>query len=274
MIPNLAYQLNQSWAIGPVVVYTITFLTICMLLLTRSSTRGFIGYTSAIGAFAGMVYTALIVAMLFAGVMIAIPIFFVFFAICITFTFLPGLVAFGRIAKQKGSKVGKLIVGFGYLWAFIVVVIGLALGITLGVKLGASDVDFFYSNPYIQINNLYMFLIYSPWAFVAAYLILLGALSSSLARKSKITLIVYSVLNIFALLVFTICIHITDDRDLFVMVTVIYSILLALSDIPFAVALMVATYYGHLWNIITEDNTKGEVGHSNMNANQIDIEKN
>lgn len=89
--------------------------------------------------------------------------------------------------------------GFGYLWALAVVVIGLALAITMGVNLNSSDASFFGGSGYTRFNNAYVFLVYSPWAFVAAYLILLGAYSSSLSGKPRITLIVYSVLNIIDL---------------------------------------------------------------------------
>lgn len=271
MIPTLAYTIDVFWALGPLGVYLLTLIIICVLLLTRSSRRQSIGYTSAIGALAGTVYSALLFITLYVNREVALPMFYVFYAIFITFTFIPGLIAFAKISKQKGDRLGKFVLGFSYLWALAVMVIGLAMAITLGVNLNSSDASFFEGSGYTHFSKLYIFLVHSPWAFVATYLILLGAYSSSLTgKKPKMTLIVYSVLNMIAVLVLTICINITtDDSNLYVTLTLIYSFLLALSDIPYAIALIISTCYGHLW--VTESGVKED---PNTHVNQVDIEKN
>ncbi|CAO3612793.1 unnamed protein product [Mucor hiemalis] len=276
MLDSVIYNFEPTWSIGPAVISIVAFLVVSFLLFSRPNSRGPVGYAAFIGSLAGLINYVIIMVLYCTGASSSVtgyPATFVFQGIYLSFAFVPGLIGFRRISKENNSVAGKMTALFGYLWAFVVIVVGFALTIILAVNI--NDMYSIFYSPSIHFSKLLLFMNHSGWAFVAAYLILLSVNLSSTSGTSHKTIIIYSVLNILSVLVYTI---VANTRivggSIHAILSTIFAVPLVFCNIPIALGFIIATYYGSLWGS-NSDAIKGgrvEILESN-DSSRVDVER-
>lgn len=219
----------------------------------RGTSRTYLEYGTLLGVVSGLLYTIFVASLALQNDSINItdiePAFFFFYSVYTAFAFVPGLIVFRKIAKNRNYRFGKYVVYFGYFWSIVVVGVGFSLAIFTTVTLGEGIINSGVSFSSIRIFvKVLTFLYYSNWGFVAVFFILFGIYFRVLRDKARSTFIAYACLNLFSILVFVIIDNTFGEYNSFISkVTTVYGIMFALSDTPVAISFIIAIYYGHLW---------------------------
>lgn len=276
MLETMTYNFEPTWSIGPAVISIFAFLVVSFLLFSRPNSRGPVGYAAFVGSLAGLINYVIIMVLYCTGASSsaeAYPATFVFQGIYLSFAFVPGLIGFRRISKENGSAAGKMTTLFGYLWAFVVIVVGFALTIILAVN--TNDLYSVIFSPSQHFSNLLLFMYYSGWAFVAMYLILLIVNLSFISGTSRKTIIIYSALNMLSVLVYTIVANTRPvGSSIHVILSTVFAVPLVFCNIPIAVGFIIATYYGSLWSSNSDAIKGGKVEILESNgSSRVDVER-
>lgn len=271
MIPTIAYLYNPSWSYGPTTIFALTTVISASLILLRdSSHRAMMEYSAFVTTVSGFIYNILVMisftnnegAMKLPLLIGANPAIFIFYSIYISFAFMPCLIAFHKISRTAGLRLGyACIYYFGYIWVAITIVIGLALTILFATKL--PSMAKFQSADYNinlivaaseELSNylgLLLFIYFSNWALVATTVLLYVIHFRRLQRKARITLFVYLTINILSVIFFVVVLYggVTDVYTIEEMVNLIFWLMLVLVDIPVAIGVLVAICFGSTWTV-------------------------
>lgn len=168
--------------------------------------------------------------------------------------FIPGLIAFYRIARGQDRKTGVINSYFGYVWTAIVTVVGVTLMILIATTLPKDDVEYTrgaidasfikqVSQKISVLYRLYSFIYFSNWALVAACLNNHVIQFRAMKGKARDSLIANSTLNIIAV-IFNTALHNTSRNTDAVAVMVIIFVFVNMTS---GAAIIIAVQYGHLW---------------------------
>lgn len=254
MLPILSYVFHPTWSIGPLVISIFAVFMVGVLITLFSFSKDLTAYSALVSALSGLICNAVIVARFIESPTVAFgiasPSSYVFYGIYISFAFVPGLIGFYRISKGNGSKIGKFTVYLGYLWALITIIIGLAMTVYITKNFkdglyGQENLEHLIKQSKILLSFMY----YSGWGFIAAYLVLISTNTGTFPTTSRISFTVYSLLNLLAVLVNTIVfgLQMTSNLESNAILTT-FSVTIIFCDTAIAMALVIATYYGSLWN--------------------------
>ncbi|KAI7875825.1 uncharacterized protein EV154DRAFT_526321, partial [Mucor mucedo] len=233
------YSYLEFGYLGPLVIYSFLTLEICFCLFKGTVYRSPITYTAFFAAL-----SALICAIINAAVRedidrivstrAAVSVFSIIYT---HVAFVPGLIGFYRISKQKGSRFGTALAIIGCLWAFILIIIGIVYNVMIE------------KNAWFDSVGSYYVIVFGHVALAFILAILLALNHTSLHGKAKISLVAYTMLFIL----FEICYFI----EIFAIHTVLalFVVSLIFNDLASAIALILSVSYGHLW--ITQ-NTLGD----------------
>lgn len=277
MLEIATFNYELTWSIGPAVISFFTFIIVCYKLFSRSESKGPVGYAALVESLAGLIKYVMAMTLALGRSESAAKAYissFIFYGIYLSFAWVPGLIAFRRISKETANAGGNMVALFGYLWAFIIVVVGFTLTIILAVNVeGMYEV---FTFPFESFGRLLQFMFYSGWGFFSVYLILLSMNTSHLSGPARKSIMAYSALNMLAVLVYTILANARPVADSYhgILVT-IYAVPLVFCNIPIAIGSILAAYYGNTWRTSTFDISNGDKVEVTepTRSSQIDVEK-
>lgn len=266
MFPVVLYRELPNFTIAPLVVASLVAASAIYSTALNPSFRKPIPYSACIAAICQLLCTVLVFVDL--GTMstwtqLTIPLFYslrpvyhLFYAIHVSFMFMPGLIAFYRIARGQDRKNGVINNYFGYVWTALVTVMGVALTILIATTLPKDDVEYtggaieasFIRQVSLKISvlyRLYSFIYFSNWALVAACLNNHVIQFRVMKGKGRNSLIANSALNIIAV-IFNTALHNTGRNTDAVAVMVVIFVFVNMTS---GAAIIIAVQYGHLWEV-------------------------
>jgi hypothetical protein len=254
-------------AIGPLVLFSLTFIVVCFYILKQPTARTLLGYSALVGVSAALINSAIDLANVvnimnnnYGEYSSVSPSYYVFEAIYYAFSFVPGLIAFRRISRHKSNTFGTYNVYLGFLWSAIVLILGLVLTIMFAVvKEDYSD------DTFIHMKRIAIFLNYCKWGFIAILWALHGIYFQDLKGKARNSFLTYTALNIFSATASAIMSSISFldvGGDFEKILLIIFIVRFILCSIPVAIAFILVVHFGHLWNV---DNNNAELN-SVMNS--------
>ncbi|KAG2230189.1 hypothetical protein INT48_000417, partial [Thamnidium elegans] len=123
------YREYPAFPIALVVIFSLATAVVLFSIFRGSTYRTPLVYSVLIAAISQLLcaililidfntinYTAQLVFPLFYSLK---PVYHLFYAIYVSFMFVPGLIAFGKISKKRNSKIGVFTSYFGYAWTAI-----------------------------------------------------------------------------------------------------------------------------------------------------------
>jgi hypothetical protein len=228
------FIIEKSWSYGPMIIWLLLTTAVGFCIVKSSNCRTSIGYSALTAALAGFIYNiiAVVVTSNFDSAVGTVSLMILFYTIYTSFTFVPGLIAFRGISKQRGSKVGTYAANFGYFWAFVMVITGLVLTIMVGTSSEFDSIDVF------------LFVMSGFCGFVAINGLLLVIHRNQLKGKPNGTLIAYSLLCTLSVICFLITMLAPIQT-----LSIFFTISIIFFDLPMAAAIIIATLYGHLWKM-------------------------
>ncbi|KAI8079422.1 hypothetical protein BDF21DRAFT_452599 [Thamnidium elegans] len=268
MLPILLCRELSNFPIAPVALSSLVVASVLVSIYNVPVFRSPIGFSALIAAISQLICTIFVLVdfgtmRTWTQLMIPLfyslkPVYHLFYAIYVSFMFVPGLIAFGKISKKRNSKIGVFTSYFGYAWTAIVIIVGLALMILILTKLPKDDVEYtgaidalFRESVFKQVNVLYkvyMFIYLSNWALIAACLIQHVTQFGVLRGKARNSLIAHSTLNIIAVIFNTAVPFMLQNTGRNAKAAAAIIIIFIFVDLTSAVAIIIAVQYGHLWD--------------------------
>lgn len=156
----------------------------------------------------------------------------VFFLLAVTLSALPGLVAYHRIIKQMGKLYGKWLVYFGFIYVFVIAIVGIIV-----TCLNATP-----SAPSKELNE---FISRGNYVVIGILVFFNKLYGKKLQEKARITLIMYTFYYMISG-VFSSIIHLDIDTPTF---DFLVSFMFVFVDIPMILSFAISFFYGHLWTM-------------------------
>lgn len=187
------------------------------------------------------------------------PAFFFFYGLYSTFAFLPPIVAFHtREKRMKQSNTGKYTAYFGFLWSAACILGSLAT--TIMAAIITNQAYWVSEGLFERLTGGLIFVLVMNWGFIAVILLFALVYSKHLTqRHARSSFLIYVMLNVLSVLVFTILAFAPLEFNFFTIDTLGY-LTIFLVDLPVVIGVFVAFHMGHLW---IGDN------HSNLISNDV-----
>lgn len=243
-------------AIAPFVLWTAPFLVTMLFFIRSSKYRSSIGSTSIMALLFGVAASSVIVAAMVQAfnddfsTSIDYPAYHVFYGLYLAFSFIPALIAFSKLEKQKRtSVVGKCVAYLGFFWVAVIFATGLACTILSALIIKAweeGEMDNF-KKIFVMFATADLVLMYIGWGFILIHLILTsiyhkrvpyGTARRALYAYTAIETIQQTLYTIFV----TADLGIADESFRYIIYLTLF-----LVEVPIVISILIMFFTGHLW---------------------------
>ncbi|KAI7894726.1 uncharacterized protein EV154DRAFT_497698 [Mucor mucedo] len=237
--------------VGPLVINCLLTIGVCYYMIKSSVYRSPITYFSflaTLSALLGSIFNAAVY-MDWSRYYTLRSAMSILSVISTSSLFVPGLIGFHRISKQKDNKAGVYISVVGYLWAFVLSLMVIVVYAMFEIQ---GSIDSYYVRYVLAYGHCGL-------AFLVVVLCLMT--HQYLHGKAKKSLIAYtSLFIIFEIFFFIVSFAVRSG-------VAYYGLTLVFIDFATALAVLISVMYGHLWTAMddlseTDSHEKLEVGSS------------